>query len=436
MTTTNNFYSRRRILSLAAAASAAALSSACAGTQPIVAQDQEGSGVLQFWSNHPGSSREIEQQLVAAWNQENPRHPAELIDAGSNYAELAQKFNAALAGGQLPDVIVAADTTWFNFAFTEAITALDELWKEEKIASSSYVDTFLADYRYQDRHYGVPYSRSTPLMYWYTQDLEKAGLPTGRGPKTWQEFAQSWGPKLREATGKPALVVADGSNYLDWYFQGAFWTFGGAYSDGWKLRFTDPATIKAGQFLQQMVDQELISVVKDSANDFGIGNACGLLESTGSLGGLNKSAQGDFTTTFLPGPRPGTTTGGAGLAIPAGISQERKKVAARFIDFMTSTQNTITFTQQTGYMPVRKDAAQEPQQIEFLAKNPKAKTAIRQVSENTKPQDYVRVFVNGANLAIGAALDKVVAGQDVAKVFQTLEQDLQKTIDRDITPYR
>ncbi len=92
MTTTNNFYSRRRILSLAAAASAAALSSACAGTQPIVAQDQEGNGVLQFWSNHPGSSREIEQQLVAAWNQENPQHPAELIDGGSNYAELAQKI--------------------------------------------------------------------------------------------------------------------------------------------------------------------------------------------------------------------------------------------------------------------------------------------------------------------------------------------------------
>lgn len=297
------------------------------------------------------------------------------------------------------------------------------------------METLIEDYNYDGKHYGVPYSRSTPLMYWYTADLEAAGLPTDRGPETWQEFAEDWAPALKEATGKPALTVADGSNYLDWYFQGAFWTFGGGYSDEWDLKFTDPKTIEAATFLQDMVAEGHISVVKDSANEFGIGNACGLLESTGSLGGLKESASGDFVTTYLPGPKPGTTTGGAGLAIPDGISDERKKTAVKFIDFITNTENTITFTQATGYMPVRTDASEVPAQAAYLEENPNAKTAIAQLDENTKPQDYARVFINGGGAAIGGALDRIVAGQDVTEVMTKLQSDLQATYDRDIEPH-
>mgnify|MGYP002653045258 CR=1 FL=1 len=87
--------------------------------------------------------------------------------------------------------------------------------------------------------------------------------------------------------------------------------------------------------------------------------------------------------------------GGAGLAIPNGISDERKLTAAKFIDFMTNTDNTITFTQATGYMPVRKDAMEKPEEKKFLEENPNAMTAIKQLNENTQPQDAARVFVSG-----------------------------------------
>lgn len=426
---------RRSVFTLTGIGLATMALSACAGSGSPATGSQEGNGTLQFWSNHPGSSKEIEQKLIDVWNKANPDTPAQLIDGGKNYEELGQKFNAALAGGDLPDVIVASDVTWFNFAFTGATTPLDELWDAEGIDTSTYVTTLIEDYSYEGKHYGVPYSRSTPLMYWYTDDLKAAGLPTDRGPETWQEFAETWAPKLKEATNKPALTVADGTNYLDWYFQGAFWTFGGAYSDEWNLKFTDEKTIEAASFLQKMVKEGYISVVKDSANEFGIGNASGLLESTGSLAGLKESAKGEFVTTYLPGPKPGTTTGGAGLAIPAGISDERKKIAVKFIDFMTNTQNTITFTQATGYMPVRTDASEVPEQAQYLTENPNAQTAIKQLDENTKPQDYARVFINGGGAAIGGALDKIVAGQDVTQVMTALQEELTKTYERDIKPH-
>lgn len=298
----------KRLGAAALAALTAVSLTACAGGSTSDSGNQGGNAAgdenkIVFWSNHPGKSRDLEQELIDAFEKENPDLSVELVDGGANYEELAQKFNAALAGSDLPDVIVASDVTWFNFALNDATTPLDELWESENINSDSYVDTLRDDYLFEGKHYGVPYSRSTNLMYWNTDDLKAAGLPTDRGPETWQEFDE-WAGKLKEKTGNPSLVIPDGSSYLDWYFQGMVWAFGGGYSKEWEPTFTDPKTIEAAKFLQDQVQKGHIEISTDPTVAFGNGNASALLESTGSLGGLKESATVPFITTYLPGPGP------------------------------------------------------------------------------------------------------------------------------------
>jgi sn-glycerol 3-phosphate transport system substrate-binding protein len=213
------------------------------------------------------------------------------------------------------------------------------------------------------------------------------------------------------------------------------WTFGGAYSEDWTATFTQPESIEAGEFLQEMVQEGYIEISNDAVNTFGVGSAGALLESTGSLGGLEETAAMDFTTVYLPGPTPGAATGGAGLAIPSGISEERQANAVRFIDFLTNTDNTVKFSQATGYMPVRKSALEHPDEVAFLEENPNAMTAIEQLNENTQPQDAARVLVQGGGARIGGALDEITTGgADVTEVFTRLEEETQEIIDRDIKP--
>ena len=425
---------RRLFLTLAGASTVTATLAACAGGGSG-SQGDEGTCTIQFWSNHPGSSKDLEQAMIDAWNKANPDSPAELVTAGSSYEELAQKFNAALSGGDLPDIIVASDVTWFNFALNGQTEALDELWTSEGVDSADFVDSLREDYALEGKHYGMPYSRSTCLMYLNKEMLAKAGLPTDRGPQTWEEFDQ-WAPALMEASGgKPALVVPDGTDYLDWYFQGMIWSFGGAYSKDWKATFTDEASIKAGTFLQEQVAAGHIAIDADPTTTFSLGNAAGLLQSTGSLAGLAETATFEFITAYLPGPGPSCPTGGAGIALVAGISPERKKKAIKLMDFLTSTQNTITFSQGTGYMPVRTSALEHPDEVAFLDANPNARTAINQLAENTKSQDAARVFVSGGGQRIGGGLDRITLKQeDVATVFAELQEETQKIIDQDITP--
>lgn len=419
----------------------ATLLTACAGTggdndtdgnDDTAAGDAGAVETLTFWSNHPGGSKEVEEELIAAYEEETGV-TINLVTAGANYEEVANRFNAAQAGGDLPDIVVASDVTWFPMMLNGAIAPMDELWSEQDIDTDSYVDALREDYNYEDQHFAVPYPRSTPLFYYNKEMWEAAGLPD-RGPETWEEFAE-WAPQLAEANdGLAPLTIPDGSNYLDWYFQGMIWTFGGAYSDGWDPKFTEAGSIEAGEFLQQQVEDGMFVIATDPNSDFAAGQAAALLQSTGSLGGLTETATFEFGTAFLPGPQPGVTTGGAGLAISDKISDERKAAAMDFLAWYTNTDNTVTFSQATGYVPVRKDAAETDAVQTYLSENPNFQTALEQL-EVTQSQESARVFVPGGGARIGAALDRITTGgEDVTTVFTALQEETEQVIERDVEP--
>ena len=156
---------------------------------------------------------------------------------------------------------------------------------------SDYVDALYNDYNLDDKHYALPFSRSTPLFY-YNKDLWKAAGLEDRGPKDWDEFL-TWAPKLKAAAGSDKIVMElpDGSNYLDWVFQNMVWGYGGAYSKEWTPTFSDPNTVKAGTYLQNLAKNGFLKLSKDPAPDFTAGIVGCSMMSTGSLGGVAKDAK-------------------------------------------------------------------------------------------------------------------------------------------------
>lgn len=395
-------------------------------------------GEISFWSNHPGGSLEVEQELIARFEAENPDVTVNLVDGGANYEEVAQKFNAALSGGDLPDVVVLSDVWWFNFALLDAIAPLDDLFTDVSVDTDDVVDALLADYLFNDQHWALPYARSTPLFYYNRELWEEVGLED-RGPATWDEWDE-WAPEIQAAVGDGnyAHGWGNGASYLGWTFQGPNWTKGGSYSKEWELTFTSDETVAATQWLSDMINEHgVAAVANDLANEFSTGFYGSVIASTGDLSGITDNAVFEFNTAPLPkGPNGeiGCCTGGAGLAIPSGIDDDRKVNAMRFIDFITNPANTAYFSQNTGYMPVRKSAVEDPAEVEFLEENPRARTAIDQLAD-TQSQDYARVFIPGADQIIGAKFEEIgLQGADVAATLEDLQGQLQTILDRDILP--
>ncbi len=437
-----NPLNRRLFLGLLGASAATVTVAGCAGTGGDDSADGAGAsgggggaGTITFWSNHPGDSKAVEEQLIANFQNENPDLTVNLVDGGKNYEEVAQKLNAALTGNDVPDVVVVSDVTWFNFALNDQLTPLNDLFAEAGVDTSSYVDSLFGDYELEGKTYGLPFARSTPLFYYNKQIWNRAGLPN-RGPESWDEFME-WAPRIQDTIGdgKHAIAMYDGSNYLDWTMQNMVWDSDGAFSRDWEATFTDPGTIAGVERLKRINDEGFLVVSADSITEFGSGLAACAIASTGSLRTATENAQFDFGTAFLPGAEAKSScpTGGAGLAIPAKISDERKINALKFIDSITSTQSTAIFAQATGYMPVRKNAREAKEIRDYLAETPQAGTAIDQL-KFTRPQDNARVFVPNGGNRIGGGLDKVLSGQDVRAVMEELQTETQQIIDSQLKP--
>jgi sn-glycerol 3-phosphate transport system substrate-binding protein len=428
-----NALSRRGFLTLAGA-TMTSLTAGCAGMGGGVSM-KTGSDPIAFWSNHPGQSTAVEKELIGRFQNEFPGLSVKLIDAGKDYDEVAQKFNAALIGTDVPDVVVLDDIWWFHFALSGVIAPLDDLFGRAGVDAGDYVDSLLADYEFDGRHYALPYARSTPLFYYNKPAWDAAGLPD-RGPTSWHEFGE-WGPRLQRVVGdrRSAHGWANAQS-ISWTFEGPNWAFGGAYSDKWTMTFTDQATIAAGNFLRDSVHTKgYAAISNDTANEFATGILASTVASTGALVGITNAARFDFGVAPLPtgpGGAPGCPTGGAGLAIPAKLSDERKLNALKFIAFVTSTASTAYFSQRTGYLAVRKSVAGDPSQQQYLADNPRARVAVDQLP-HTRPQDYARVFLPGADRIISAGLESIgLKRSDATTTFTDINQQLQVVLDRQI----
>lgn len=123
-------------------------------------------------------------------------------------------------------------------------------------------------------------------------------------------------------------------------------------------------------------------------------------------------------------------TGGAGLGIPAAINKEEQLAGAMLLEFMGRPESTVAFSAATGYMPVRKSADLS----ELTAETPEIQTAVDQL-DVTRPQDFGRVFLPGADQEMAEAIASIVTTEgDVQAAMDGLKETLEGIYAEEIEP--
>src|SRR5690625_575838 len=154
-------FSRRSVLGMGVAGAGALGLAACGG--PSVGEggdeeeldldfsDVEPATAIDFWTNHPGGSQEVEKQLVADFTEETGIE-VNLVTAGSNYEEIAQRFQTAQAANSgLPAAVVLSDVWWFRYYINGNAIPIDTLVEQLDIDLSDYRDSLVQDYQYADQ---------------------------------------------------------------------------------------------------------------------------------------------------------------------------------------------------------------------------------------------------------------------------------------------
>ncbi|WP_104110189.1 ABC transporter substrate-binding protein [Arthrobacter sp. N199823] len=437
---------RRQLLQLAALVGGSAALAACGG--PAVgeaggaATDKATDWTtvtpakeITWWSNHPGTSKDLETELIKRFTAETGIK-VNLVTAGANYDEVAQKFQASTGSSNVPDLVIASDVWWFRYMINGQILPLEALAAHLEMDTADFNTTLYNDYEFGDSHWAVPYARSTPLFYYNKSVWKKAGLPD-RAPKTWAEFDE-WAPKIA-ATSITPLGLGKGTSWSAWWFCNMLWGAGGAYSKDWTLTLDTPEALEAAKYLQKIVyeDKSAAVTAKDQVADFGAGLTGCTIASTGSLTGLLDAAKFDVGTGFLPEGAKGVAcpTGGTGLAIPASKSPEQQLAAGMFLKFLTNAENTAYFSSNTGYMPVRTSAVEGEAMKAVYAEKPQFRTAVDQLA-TTRVQDWGRVFVPNGDKDLTTAIEKIMLQQaDPTEAFATAAASITKSYEENVLPY-
>ncbi len=314
--------------------------------------------------------------IVDDFMKENPDVTVKAIYAG-NYNDARIKALAALKSGQPAQLSVMFSIDIYELIEQDAIVAFDDVVEtaEEKAWLDSFYPTLMENGRTAGKTWGIPFQRSTIVMYYNKDAFRAAGLDPELPPATWDELV-AMGKKLTKPDGSQWGAMIPSTGYPYWMF-GALAMQNGQElmnSNGDTTYFDDPAVVGALQFWKDLGEKHRI-MPKGTIEwgtlrqNFLEGKTAIMWHSTGNLTAVKDNAKFDFGVAMLPASkRRGTPTGGGNFYIFKKTNPAERKAAVRLIQFMTNPENAAEWSMKTGYMGVS-PAAYETQKLKDYVKD-------------------------------------------------------------------
>ena len=314
--------------------------------------------------------------IVADFMKANPDIKVKAIYAG-NYNDARIKALAALKSGQPAQLSVMFSIDIYELIEQDAIVAFDDVVEtaEEKAWLDSFYPTLMENGRTAGKTWGIPFQRSTIVMYYNKDAFRAAGLDPEKPPATWEELVAA-GKQLTKPDGSQWGVMIPSTGYPYWMF-GALTMQNGQVlmnGSGDTTYYDDPAVVEALQFWKDLGDKH--KAMPEGTIEWGTlrqnfleGKTAIMWHSTGNLTAVKDNAKFDFGVAMLPASkRRGTPTGGGNFYIFKQTTPEERKAAMRLIKFMTGPQRSAEWSMKTGYMGVS-PAAYETEQLKAYVKD-------------------------------------------------------------------
>lgn len=348
---------------------------------------------ITWWHGMGGRNEEVINEVAQKFNAAQAACMLTPVSKGT-YEEALAAGIAAFRSGEQPNILQVFDAGAATIINAKGATiAAEDLLTQaghsfDREAFIPGVRHFYADA--SGKFIGMPFNSSAPIMYINTEAFEKAGV---QPPKTWEEF-EAAAPKLKEAGYIPLTA-----SQLTWQFTENFFsrnniqfasnTNGYDGFEGTTLNVTDPNLLMMFQKLKDWADAGLYAYYgagwADNQKPFEEGKVAMWIGSSGSFGGLAKTAVMPFSADFLPywgsieGAGTSSFIGGAALFAMSGKPEAENKCSADFFNFLTSTEVQKFYHEATGYVAITTAAYEAAKADGWYDKNPVAEVGIKQL---------------------------------------------------------
>jgi len=379
-------------------------------------------------------------ELTVDYVSQTPGVNIDAVYAGS-YQDTVTKVLTAVRGGNPPQLSVILAVDMFTLIEEDAIVAFDDLTDAD--ADRAWIDgfypAFMENSQTGGKTYGIPFQRSTPVLYWNKEAFEEAGLDPEQPPATWEEMV-SFGKKLtkKDASGNVTQwgVRIPSSGFPYWLFQGLS-TQNDAFlmnADGNETYFDDPKVIEAVQYLVDLSTKHEVmapGIIEwgTTPKAFFERETAMMWTTTGNLTNVRANAPFAFGVAMLPAnKRRGAPTGGGNFYVFKDSSDEQKTASLEFIKWITAPEQAAKWTIATGYVAPRPDAWETPAMKEYVKDFPPALVARNQLEFATaelstyQNQRVTTIFNDGLEAAI---IGKKTPGEAMKDAQQKADKILQ-----------
>ncbi len=301
------------------------------------------------------------QKIAALFHSQNPSINVNvMLFTGAAWSDYFAKILTLVAGGRAPDVIRIATEGARLFGARDLALPLDSFIKRDAHEMGDYfsdVSPKLVNvFKYNGKQLALPFEWNNMVIFYNTKLFKKAGIAPPRSNWTGDDF-MAVGRKLRAAGAYGFNPWAGGTfGIVAWMYAAG----GDLYNSAWtKPTATNPANVKAMQFLQDLVWKEKTSPRLGSP-DFPLFEAARV----GMIGAgrwpvntFQPAHFSDYDVQYFPQLSAGRKTIFGVGAHPIFKHSKYPEEAWKFIKFLSSTQASRYATQLGFSIPSRRSVA-------------------------------------------------------------------------------
>ena len=328
---------------------------------------------------------------AADFEKANPSVKVKPIYSGT-YQESITKALTAHKSGTPPVTSVLLSTDMFTLIDEEAITPIDGFIKtdDDRTWLASFFPAFMENSRTGGKAsdvkiWGVPFQRSTIVLYWNKDAFKEAGLDPEKGPENWEQM-QAFAQKLTKRDGSNTTqwgVQIPSSGFPYWLFQGLTTPAGAILMNeaGDRTFYDKPEVIEALTYWVDLarkhkVHPEGIVEWGTTPKDFFERKCAMMWTTTGNLTNVRANAKFPFGVAMLPAhKRRGSPTGGGNFYISKKATEAQQQAAFQFIKWITTPERAAQWSIDTGYVAVRPDSYDTDAMKRYIADFPQAAVA-------------------------------------------------------------
>lgn len=397
---------------------------------------------IEFWYGLGGALGENMQQIVDDFNGSQSNIVVKTAVQGS-YEETMQKLQAAYADGNVPEVVLLNSERADGLARADMLEPFQPfIDKDPDFKIDDLISSFRSQGTYENKLVTIPAYGTTQILYYNKAVLQENGF-TEEDLVSWQDLA-----KVAEAVAKTDArgVVT----YAGWEpMWGAYNMMDAVFSaggqvisdDGKTVLINDETWVEVWDQFRKWIHEDKIMKIHSGGqgweywyktiDDVMQDRALGYTGSAGDQGDLDFEKLAAAVQPGWKGNRARAMAGAQMYIMPKGKQSNLQKEAAyEFVKFATNGEHTARWAMNTGYIAVRKSAAEVDFYKEYLEANPQAKVPMVQ-ADAFSSIDFIDPTGGKIYDALKIATDKVqIENIDAKTALDEACQKAQAELDK------